>query len=190
MSDTKNFKQKKISDKFSKPTTKQFNKFFKPWGQKKIGKRPVNFINKFSRPNLLDKSNDNFWVGKKKFTFDPKFGLCLWIRQTYNNIFLTVTSVRGKVRFVISGGFSKLRGNNRASHRSVEIITKMLIRKLNRIRIKRLEFKTLAIFLTTPKNSITKSLLNLLSFVPKVNFIASRLRIPHNGIRLKKLRRL
>lgn len=113
---------------------------------------------------------------------DRKFNLCLWVRQTYNNIFLTITDSRGRVRFVISGGFSKLRGNNRASHRSIEIITRILLKKLHRVKIKRLEFRTLCVFLTTPKNSVIKSLLRLLTSIPKIRFIAARLRIDRKSV--------
>jgi ribosomal protein S11 len=129
-----------------------------------------------------------YW--KKIPSIDKRFNICLWVRETYNNIFLTVTDNRGCVRASISGGFSKLRGNNRSSYRSVEIITRILLKKLNRIRIHRVPFKTLCVFLVTPKNGVISSLLELISGAPKLHMISSRIRIPHNGIRLKKLRRL
>lgn len=150
--------------------------------------------NKFnSNKSLLSKTSKypKFRFQRTKFLrIDKKFNLCLWIRQTYNNIFLTLTDTNGRVKFVISGGISKLRGNNRTSHRSVEIITKILINRLRYVKLRGLEFKTLCLFLVTPKNSISKTVLQLFSFIPKVKLIAARIRIPHNGIRLKKLRRL
>jgi ribosomal protein S11 len=121
---------------------------------------------------------------------DKRFNICLWIRQTYNNIFLTVTDSRGCVRTMISGGSSKLRGNNRTSYRSVEIITRILLRRIKRIKIRRVEFKTLCIFLVSPKNGLISFLLELLAEAPKVHMVSSRIRTPHNGMRLKKLRRL
>jgi ribosomal protein S11 len=163
----------------------QFKNHWKSFNNQTSGKRFFDF----SSPKKFFKSS---WKKsyQKKPSIDKRFNICLWVRQTYNNIFPTVTDSSGCVRTSVSGGYSKLRGNNRASYRSVEIITRILLKRIKRIKIRRVPFKTLCIFLVTPKNGVMSSLLESLASAPKIHMISSRIRIPHNGIRLKKLRRL
>ena len=152
-----------------------------------------NWVNK--KKNSFNKFYNNKKSSWKNYNQNPskiikQFNLYLFIKQTYNNIFLTVTNSDGQVKFVISGGRSKLKGNNRNSHRSVQIITQILISKLRFLKIKRTPFQTLCVFLTTPKNSVISLLLNLINQITKIRYIAARYKIPHNGLRSKKLKRL
>ncbi len=157
--------------------------------------------------------NPNFKKNKKPFVYNPNFknffkkslkgginleilkliksrlNYYLIIKQTTNNIFLTLTNIKGETKAVITGGFSKAKGKNRSSHHSIHIISKILLKKLYTFKRKKL-FKLLCIFLVTPKNSRIESLLRSLSGFKKIAAVLGRIRVPHNGVRPKKLRRL
>ena len=152
---------------------------------------------KNKKPFVYDPNFKNFFKKSKGSHINPKIlkmvksqlNYYLVIKQTTNNIFLTLTNVKGETKAVITGGFSEAKGKNRSSHHSIHIISKILLKKLYTFSRKKL-FNLLCIFLVTSKNSRIDALLRSLSGFKKIIAILGRIRIPHNGVRPKKLRRL
>lgn len=122
--------------------------------------------------------------------YDFSSDVFLHIRQNYNNIFITVTDDKGRVRFSVSGGFSKLRGSNRVSFRSIDIISKIVVDRLTTIKSSKFPFNNVNIFLITPPTQLVNLFLDSLTNLSFIKFFVARLKIPHNGMRSKKLRRV
>lgn len=115
----------------------------------------------------------------------------LYIEQTYNNFFITLTNVKGEVFMSMSGGVSGLRGTKRRTHMSAEIVaTKFLDRFLARCSPV-LPIMHITAVLRTKPNIIVNTILNVFieGQMPFLQFVETR-RIPHNGMRKRKIRRI
>lgn len=126
----------------------------------------------------------------KKKNINKFIFLNINISQTYNNFFINLSTKKGKVIFSISGGYSKLKGSKRKSIRSAEIISKIFINKIKALKNFANKSIKFSIILKSSPNPIVNTFINLI--VPNFNFFffIELIKIPHNGLRGKLIRRV
>jgi len=97
--------------------------------------------------------------------------------------------MKNKNIIILNGGVSNLFGKYRGSIRSIEIVSKILFKKIERIeKFVKIPVKFILV-LKTSSNLLTKIFVNLLlsklSFYKFVEFV----KVPHNGVKRKKVKR-
>lgn len=121
---------------------------------------------------------------------DGYISLIFSIKQTYNNFFITLTDSSGGVLKHTSGGASKLRGAKRRTYISAEMVTTKFLDEFENDFSSILEVCQVVVFLRTKPNVITNTIIDKCAGrFPIVQFVEIQ-KIPHNGMRGKKLRRL
>jgi ribosomal protein S11 len=114
----------------------------------------------------------------------------LYLTQTYNNFFLTLTDDKGSVIKSASGGFSHLRGTKRRTYTSAEIVaTKFLEEFQTDFSTIISETRVVFIFQMKP-NIILNTILNVLIGSMAFSMFIEVLKIPHNRMRGRKVRRI
>lgn len=114
----------------------------------------------------------------------------MFLKQTYNNFFLTITDVRGNVILTFSGGAAGLRGTKRRTHTAAEFVAKKFVDIFtNRFLSKNPSIKIVCVLRMKP-NLISNTILNTCNETIPIELYVENLRIPHNGMRGKKLRRI
>lgn len=138
-----------------------------------------------NKKNTLPKGDMLFKIEKDGYTY-----AILTITQTYNNFFITLTDMNGKVYKKSSGGSSGLRGTKRRTHTAAEIVaTNFLTEFKDDFCTIWPDMRIIVLFRTKP-NIIVNTILNILiDRMPFYLFLEAR-KIPHNGMRKRKIRRI
>lgn len=143
-------------------------------------------MNKYVRKKFKFKENQK---QKKKDEESKVIFLNIIFRQTCHNFFIHVADMKNKNIIILNGGVSNLFGKYRGSIRSIEIVSKILFKKIERIeKFVKIPVKFILV-LKTSSNLLTKIFVNLLlsklSFYKFVEFV----KVPHNGVKRKKVKR-
>jgi len=111
------------------------------------------------------------------------------IIETKNNIFVNIITRKKKLVFQASGGMVALKGARRKSPLTGEFLGKLLIDQLAKFKV-----REIAIYVHGPFNRIVRGVFRGLTVAKKRNmrfiYIFERKGIAHNGVRLRKRRRL
>jgi ribosomal protein S11 len=111
--------------------------------------------------------------------------MIVYITETENNIFVTIVR-RGKVLKVYSGGLVGMKGPKRKTPLSGELIGKEVRKFLYRLRVKQVWLRVRGQF-----SPVIRSFLRgVRNYRMKFLFLEEIKTMPHNGVRLKKARRL
>lgn len=111
------------------------------------------------------------------------------IIETKNNIFVNISTRQKKLVFQASGGMLQLRGKKRRTPLAGELLGKLLMERLQKLKVRQVGFSVHG-----PFNNIVRSVFRGIMINKKRNmkfrFVESAKGIAHNGVRLKKQRRL
>jgi small subunit ribosomal protein S11 len=141
--------------------------------------------NKFKRNRIINKNKN-----KNKNKNDDSIGFVLGITQTYNNFFIIFSTLDGNTIFYLSGGHSGLRGSKRGTVRASEIVSNIFVERFENVkRLLKRSVKVSLVLRCAPSIVVTTFINNIAPFVP-ISAILSLVKIPHNGIRGKRLRRV
>ena len=180
----KQFKQKfktkiKIFSKKQKFSRYKLNKL------NRLNKKKKNInLKTLKLKNFLKKNKKNKNLIFKKFINS----YYLIIKQSLNNIFLTVINSKGEVRIKASAGTLGFKGPNRSTPYAAEQTAKHVVQSLIFYRI-----YSIKLILKSPLNKLISSVFKgLYTFERKyrITQVFSLVPIPFNGLRAKKQRRL
>lgn len=125
-----------------------------------------------------------------KFEEDGYTHAFLQIKQTYNNFFITVTDIDGEVWQKMSGGASGFKGTKRRSAASAEIVAYKFIREFEEDFCTVFADMRITLVLRAKPDTITNIIISTISDVKPFYAIVERMKVPHNGLRRKKVRRI
>jgi len=121
--------------------------------------------------------------------FAENFGV-IKIRRTLNNIFITLTNIDGNVLISKHAGLLKFRGNKKRTPYVAGQVLKALINDIDKLNIHILYY-ILQINRTVRRN-VVRNIIKDFAIFGKIKIFYLELKISraHNGLRLKKKRRL
>ena len=143
----------------------------------------------------LNKKNNELVSSSKHWTFklgkDGYTYAVFTIKQTYNNFFMTLTDLPGtQVYKKLSGGASGFRGTKRRTQAAAEIVAEQFLTEfLDDFCTIWNDMRIIVIFYGKP-NIIVNTIIDVLSDkLPFYLFFEAK-KIPHNGMRKRKIRRI
>lgn len=145
--------------------------------------------NKTFRSLILPKFKHRTCLANKvKFLkpFDNRFvDGAIFLKASQNNTIITLTNIKGRVKFVRSCGYLGFQGKKKRSTKfAIESTLFSIVQK-----VKELRWTKLALYLSGFAKGRFFVLNTLKKNNLKISFVKDITPIPHNGCRLKKLRR-
>lgn len=137
----------------------------------------------------MKKQKKNYKKKNTKFFLQRKDEIVakLFLRKSFTNIFLTLTDLRERVIYTLSGGMCALKNNKREKLAPfiVEVMTKKILEILNKFKIRNIEIIVRSFFRVHLRVLVYQLVRN--NFI--INVIKDRRIVPHNGVRGRALKR-